>query len=280
MTDATRYLPGLDERSVVVRGTRLRYFVGGSGPPLILVHGFSGAASNWADLAPALARTRRILVPDLPGHGGSAPLPAAPNLDVFADCVAALAERESMVPADVAGHSLGGAVAVRLAVRRSAHVRRLVLLASAGIGSATRSAEVWLNFFGVVRPGRRLGRLRSLIAARPRLRLPVFGPWSVSDGTALSELGTLGLLAGPELHTDTLSAGRALTRDDTRLDLERIACPSLVLWGARDRQVPIGDAFEYARRVRAPLRVIPDCGHLLIGERPDACLDAISIFLG
>ena len=83
----------------------------------------------------------------------------------------------------------------------------------------------------------------------------------------------------PARHTDTLSASRALIRDDPRVDLERVRCPTLLLWGARDHQLPIGDAFDYARRLHAPLRTIADCGHLLIGERPDACLDAILGFL-
>jgi hypothetical protein len=52
-----------------------------------------------------------------------------------------------------------------------------------------------------------------------------------------------------------------------------------VLHGARDVQVPMRDAFEYARRMRAPLRVIADCGHLLIGERPEAVVDAIFGFV-
>jgi pimeloyl-ACP methyl ester carboxylesterase len=54
----------------------------------------------------------------------------------------------------------------------------------------------------------------------------------------------------------------------------------LVLWGARDRQVPLEDGFEYARRLRAPLRVIADCGHLLIGERPEVCARAALEFFG
>ena len=86
-------------------------------------------------------------------------------------------------------------------------------------------------------------------------------------------------LSGPARHTDTVSAATALIRDDPRPDLDGVTCPSLVLWGARDHQLPVGDAFEYARRLRAPLRVIADCGHLLIGERPDACADAIQEFL-
>jgi pimeloyl-ACP methyl ester carboxylesterase len=58
-----------------------------------------------------------------------------------------------------------------------------------------------------------------------------------------------------------------------------VRCPTLVLWGARDNQLPVGDAFEFARRLRAPLRVFGDCGHLLIGERPEHCAQAIEAFL-
>jgi pimeloyl-ACP methyl ester carboxylesterase len=89
-----------------------------------------------------------------------------------------------------------------------------------------------------------------------------------------------GLLLPPREHSDVWSAGRALARDDPRLDLHRVGCPVLCLWGARDEQVPVDDAYEYARRLRAPLRVIADCGHLLVAERPDACADAIETFLG
>jgi len=83
-----------------------------------------------------------------------------------------------------------------------------------------------------------------------------------------------GFLRGPTLHTDAIGAGLALAADDPRRDLDRVRCPVLVLWGGRDRQVPVEDGFEYARRLRAPLRVIADCGHLLIGERPDVCARA------
>ena len=67
-----------------------------------------------------------------------------------------------------------------------------------------------------------------------------------------------------------------MVADDPRRELEAISCPTLVLWGARDPQLPIGDAFEYARRLRAKLRLIADCGHLVIVERPAACLDALA----
>jgi pimeloyl-ACP methyl ester carboxylesterase len=178
------------------------------------------------------------------------------------------------------GHSAGGLIGLRLALRRPGSVSALVLAASAGISSARRAAEVALELLGVTRPSRAIGPFRSLLVRRPALRYMAFGWWGVSDPPALSEAATAGFLAGPALHTDTLSLGRALVRDDARSDLERLRCPCLVLWGARDHWVALDDGFEFARRLRAPLRLIPDCGHLLIGERPDACLDAIETFLG
>ena len=271
-------LPGFEERFADVRGCRLRYLLGGEGDPLLLVHGLGGAAANWLALAPLLLPGRRVLIPELPGHGGSAPLPAAPSLNGFADWIALLAERE-LGPAAVVGHSLGGAISLRLAIRRPDLVRALVLAAAAGISSGTRSARYALTVTGLLKPGKRIAPYRAAVARSAALKTLVFGRWGASDPPALPEEIARAFLSGPARHTDTVSAAMALIRDDPRPDLDRVRCPSLVLWGARDHQLPVGDAFEYARRLRAPLRVIADCGHLLIGERPDACADAIQAFL-
>ena len=70
-----RDLAGFEEKELTVSaGARLRYFVGGAGPPLALVHGLGGMATNWRLVAPALATEHRVVVPDLPGHGRSGPL--------------------------------------------------------------------------------------------------------------------------------------------------------------------------------------------------------------
>ena len=276
MTDATEPFP-LDERRLAWHGAGLRYYVGGSssGPPLVLVHGLGGAASNWSELVPLLAPRFRLLVPDLPGHGGSSPLPSAPTLSPFADAVAAIAEREGLLPATVVGHSLGGVVALRLALHHPDAVKSLVLAAAAGISSASRFREVFVTLLVLTRPARLVAPHRRLIARVPILRYPVLGYWEVSDPSALSPRAVEDFLAGPALHTDIGDAGRALVAADPRTELDGVRCPTLVLWGARDHLVPLEDGMEYARRLRAPLRVVPDCGHLLIGERPDACADAI-----
>lgn len=272
-------VPGLEERRLELDGVRLRYFVGGEGPPLVLVHGLGGAAANWTALVRALGGRFRVLIPDLPGHGSSSPLAGATTLDPFAELLARLAEHEGMERAPYVGHSLGALVALRLAVARPQRVTVLGLVGAAGIRSATREAERWLSVIAFLRPGRLYARHRVRIAGRKALRYVVFGYWSASDPLALSDDAVHGFLANLGRHEDTRTARRALVRDDPRLDLEHLRCPAFVIWGARDHQVPIDDGFEYARRLRAPLRVIADCGHLLIGERPDACVDAICDFL-
>jgi pimeloyl-ACP methyl ester carboxylesterase len=272
LTDATILLEGLQERWHERRGARIRYFEGGHGPPLLLVHGFGGAAWNFSELAPLLPG-RRLIVPDLPGHGGSSPLPAT-TIPGFADVVASLLDE----PADVVGHSLGGVVALRLAERHPRLVRSVVLAAAAGISSSTRLAEITIALAGIVQPGKLAGRRVERVARSRRLRNLVFGSFEVANPDLLSERAVHAFLRGPALHTDALGAGLALAADDPRADLEGVRCPVLVLWGARDRQVPLEDGFEYARRLGAPLRVIADCGHLLIGERPDVCARAVLEF--
>jgi pimeloyl-ACP methyl ester carboxylesterase len=283
VTDGKHRLEGFEERELEWRGTRLRYAVGGPAvdraPPLVLVHGLGGTIENWRALAPVLAARHRVLVPDLPGHGRSAPLQEARDVDVLADAVLGIAEKEEIRGAVWVGHSLGGVVALRAAVLRPDAVSGLVLAAAAGIGSVTRAAQVTLTVLGVARPARLIAPHRRAWARSRLGRRVAFGWWGVADPDALEPELAEAFLVGPAHHTDTRQAGRALLVSDPRTELDRVTCPCLCLWGASDNWVRLDDGMEYARRLRAPLRTIAGSGHLLIGERPDACLAAIDDFV-
>ena len=279
VTDRKHRLEGFDERELEWRGTRLRYAVGGDGPPLFLVHGLGGTIENWLALAPPLAADHRVFVPDLPGHGASDLLREARDVDALAEAVLGIADAEEACDAVWIGHSLGGVVSIRAAALRPDAVRGIVLAAAAGIGSATRAAEVALGVLGVARPGRWIAPHRQAWARSRLGRRLAFGWWGVADPDALEPELAEAFLVGPAHHTDTRQAGRALLATDPRTELDRVACPCLCLWGASDNWVRLDDGIEYARRLGAPLRTIAGCGHLLIGERPDACLAAIREFV-
>ncbi len=269
-------VPGLEEHRAEVRGVALRYWIGGTGPPVVLVHGLSGSAANWAAIAPLLVERFRVLVPDLPGHAGSAALPAAPDLSPYADVVHELAGRHGMLPAAVAGHSFGGSVAVRFASRYAADTTGLLLAGSSGLSSATTLGELVLGALASVKPGRRIARFQRQIASSPLLRQLVFGLWGTPDAASLSPQAVAWLLGDLRLHTDVWGAARALLGEDTRALLAGVRSPTLVLWGADDRLTPVADGLEFARLLRAELRVIAGCGHLLVFERPAACADAVA----
>jgi pimeloyl-ACP methyl ester carboxylesterase len=279
VTDGKPRLEGFEVHELDRRGARLRYAVAGDGPPLVLVHGLGGTIENWRTLAPPLAERHRVLVPDLPGHGGSSSLPEARDVDALAEAVLGIADDEEIRGAVWIGHSLGGVVALRAAVLRPDAVRGLVLAAAAGIGSATRAAQVTLAVLGAARPGRLIAPHRHAWARSRLGRRAAFGWWGVADPDALEPEVAEAFLVGPANHTDTRQAGRALLASDPRTELGRVTCPCLCLWGASDNWVRLDDGMEYARRLRAPLRAIAGCGHLLIGERADACLAAIGDFV-
>jgi pimeloyl-ACP methyl ester carboxylesterase len=268
---AATTLPGLEERCAGA----LRTFAGGTGAPVVLLHGLGGAAANWGEVTEELARSYRVLAVDLPGHGGSPRPPAGAGIDWFADAVAEAVTAEDAEGAIVAGHSFGGQLALHLALRHPSLVAGLLLAAPSGIRTRTRFVQVAIAASTFVRPGRAVARVRGRYAARVWFRRAVFRPWFVSDADAFSERATLGFLAGQEEHSNTSVAGRAMVTHDPRPDLDRLACPVLLLWGACDTQLPLDDAFEYARRLRASLRIVADCGHLVIGERPEAVLDGV-----
>src|SRR5207249_11733163 len=193
------FLPGFAVRYTAVRGTRLRWFEAGSGPSVVLLHGFGGAASNWTLVAPVLAGHCRVLVPDLPGHGGSSGLPGpAETLDPYADRVASILDE----PAVLVGHSLGAVVALRVASRHPDLVGGLVLTGPAGIGSGTRRTQRALTLVALIQPGKRISPLRRAVASRPLLRRLIFGAVAVADPRALPPAAAEGFLTGSALHTD------------------------------------------------------------------------------
>ena len=114
-----------------VNGLNLYYEIHGNGEPLILLHGGLGSTEMFGDVLPLLTKSRRVIVVDLQAHGRTADIDRPMSFDAMADDIDALMKHLGIAKADVMGYSLGGGVALRVAVRHPAAVRKLVLVSFA-----------------------------------------------------------------------------------------------------------------------------------------------------
>ncbi len=244
--------------------------------PLVLLHGVGADKGEWILAAPLFARTRRVVAPDLLGHGGT-DTPSGPGVDyrlrLLADVVVETLERldglEGRV--DLLGHSLGGAVALDVARRFPRRLRRLVLVDAAGLPprDALDPLAVSLPFAPAsFADSRRLlaTSVDSALLSHPLVALAA----SLYKGRRRNRPQLLKLLASVAAGEDAL---------DER-DLSRIRHRTLVLWGDRDRIFPVATGRRLAARLAdARLEILPGCGHVPPTERPLAFVRRVEAFL-
>ncbi len=246
-----------------------------SPPPLVLLHGVGADKGEWALSAPLLSRRRRLIGPDLLGHGGTDKPSEGVDyrIRLLANVVVDALERIERLPlpVDLLGHSLGGAVALDVVRRFPRLVRRLVLVDAAGLPprEALGPLAASLSFApSTFAESRRL--LATSVGSRWLSHPLVALAASLYKGRRRNRPQLLKLLAAIAAGEDAL----------TPADLSRIRQPTLVLWGDRDRILPLATgrrlsaALPYAR-----LEILPRCGHVPPTERPLAFARRVEAFL-
>jgi pimeloyl-ACP methyl ester carboxylesterase len=115
---------------VPVNGLKMYFEIHGSGEPLILLHGGAGSTGMFSAIMPTLASSRQVIAVDLQAHGRTADIDRPLSYEAMADDIAALMKTLNIPKADVMGYSLGGGVALRVAIQHPEMVRKLVLVSA------------------------------------------------------------------------------------------------------------------------------------------------------
>lgn len=242
-----------------VQGLDLHWVELGSGRPTVLLHGLSDSHRTWGKVAPRLARNRRVLLLDLPGHGLSARPDASYTLDWHASIVAAWLDALGLDEVDLVGHSFGGGVAQWLLLEHSKRVRRLALVAPGGLGRDV-ALGVRLCALPIVE---HLGQ--PFMSAATRIGCNVTGARFDAEDSA--QLGWMNAMPGTARALSRTARDVVDLRGQRRhfLDHARDVAalpPIAIFWGERDPVVPFAHALETADLLEgATVTRFARCGH-------------------
>jgi len=256
-------------------GVEVAHTRSGTGPPLVLLHGLGESRRSWEPVVPGLARRFDVLAVDLPGFGDSQPLPARcePVPSAPAAAVAGLLDRLGISAPHLAGHSLGGWVALELAQIRPA--ASLTLLAPAGLwrrhtplySRASLRATRWLTCHAA----RALSRAADYRVGRALVFGQTHGrPTHLTPEMARSAIDAMGRCSGfdPTLRATIRRRFVATTPSDA---------PITVAFGSRDL-ILLGHQSRHLDQLppEARLETLPGCGHVPMADDPRAVIDLIT----
>lgn len=245
--------------------------------PLVMLHGIATNRQIWDMVVPELAIGRHVVTLDLPGFGGSAPVGEGFELERVARRIVRGLSARGIKRFDLVGHSLGGGVAIALAAAHPRRVRRLLLVAPAGLRPLPAAV------------GNLLAAGADAVLAARRGAAPLAEVWwgrkllmamTAADGAELPATLTRKMVAASASAQRTAPALQTITSTDLRPVLAGLDVPLGVIWGDEDKTVPIRalDDLLLARPDAAVAR-LARCGHVPMVERPDAFAAALDALL-
>jgi pimeloyl-ACP methyl ester carboxylesterase len=246
----------------------------GEGAPILFVHGLGGSWQNWLENIPAAGEAGyRAIAVDLPGFGASEMPAEQISISGYGRFVEALLGELGLGPVALVGNSMGGFVGAEVAIKFPALLERLVLVSAAGITIEHQRNDVVMDALN--RTERILKLLVTAVAARsdvlasrPRLRQALLAfvaahPERLSAPLVAEQVRGAG-------KPGFLPALEALTAYPIRARLKEIACPTLIVWGAKDKLVPVRDADVFEELIPDSRKVVfEDTGHVAMLERPE-----------
>jgi pimeloyl-ACP methyl ester carboxylesterase len=258
-------LDGVDAtpRTVEIDGTATALVELGDGPPLLLLHGgIECGGAMWAPVLTQLARRYRIVVPDVPGLGESAPLPRL-DAETFANWLAGVIDRTNLGRPTLVAHSLIGSLTARVAARGEDRIDRLVIY-------PWRLRYVAIRF--AIRPtpanAERFDRFALLDLDATRRRDPDWFQAFESYNLARSRQRHVKKTMNRLVSTQT----KPLSDDE----IARITIPTALLWGRHDRMVPLAIGQSASTRRGWPLHVVEDAAHAPHIEQPAAFVERLT----
>lgn len=261
-----------------IDGVRIHYQEKGTGTPLVLIHGYTSSTYSWKDVFEPLAKTFHVIAIDLKGFGFSGKPDGDYTRRAQSVLVAHLLEHLNVEQAWLCGNSMGGEVALNVALANPQRVAGLILVDSAGV-EVPGSGSLAPGYLLVPGVGRILIAL-SLISeklVRQGLRKSFYDQSKVTDERVANYYRPLKTRGG---QLAALRARAQWSAFPVEPELGKISVPTLILWGAQDQLIPLTAGRKLSSLIKDSKLVIFDsCGHLPQEEMPARTVDEITKFI-
>ncbi|MFN2466153.1 MAG: alpha/beta fold hydrolase [Candidatus Dormibacteria bacterium] len=261
----------LEPRHVKVGRASVFHYDIGTGPPIVLVHGFNHHAEAWVrNMAVLAAAGHRVIAPDLPGFGRSGVPRMKYSLRGYADFLFKFLDTLDVQRSHLVGSSMGGAIVLKAALLDPTRVITVTGVDPAGMFDSV--PKTWaLAANPVVRAALRqvMGRRRMLEWSHAR----AYHNQKLSSARQVDVMAEAYSQPGYKDHILGMAETMLLKPDDGMLweQLPGLKRPSLIMWGRQDRTLPVSHAYRAAQRIRgAELKIYDQCGHLPMYEQADA----------
>lgn len=245
----------------IVDGKLINYIRQGSGPVVLILHGWADRADNWQQFVAKMSNDFDVVVPSLPGFGGSESPSKAWGLEDYAEFTKLFTSKLGIKPEVIIGHSNGGAIAIKGLADGIIDTNRLVLLASAGIRSTDSRRKSILKYVA------KTGKVITLVlpsSVRRKLRGKLYK--TIGSDMLVSE------------HMQPTF--KKIVSQDVMADAAQLQIPTLLVYGENDDATPVSYGRLFHEQISSSsLEIIGGAGHFIYLDRPDEVVSSIKAFI-
>jgi len=255
----------INEKEILINNLRINYKIAGEGEPLLILHGWDGSSNSWREVQKILAKEKiKVIVPDLPGFGKSISPPSAWTVSDYSRFVLNFINKIGEEKVNLLGHSFGGRVAIKFAVSYPEKLKKLILCASAGVKHPLTLSQLIIlkvsivgNFFFSKRPFKRLK--------------------DIAQNFFYTLLRHKDYAKAKGVMKETL---KKVLEEDLKPELCQIKANTLLIWGEKDKAVPLEDAHLMKETIpQSVLEIIPGASHTPNLEFPEKLAEIVRNFL-
>jgi len=225
---------------------------------ILILHGWGSCAKNWAEVKELLEKKgMRVIVPDLPGFGENPPPVTAWNIDDYVEWVKDFLEKNNLPRIFLMGHSFGGSIGIKFAVMYPEKLEGLILAAAGRL--TKRNSLKNFSFLVLVKIGK------------------LFFHQQIFKRIIYKLAGSKDYLSAKGVMKEIM---RKVISEDLKPFLPKITVKTLVVWGDKDKETPVADAYLIKREVKNSfLDVLPNVGHRIRLDAPEILVEKIVNFI-